>query len=136
MQSKAPALLRSVFPLVAASSSSCCVVTSRIPKKWKWAGDIFVDVNPDRAERLCSATLSEPSDPRPGGLRLSILLGSVDSLRLAKLYNVHDLYLLLRACDTVQQFAKFGPQSDADADAMKTLTAHMERLRLVSRDTT
>ncbi|KAH9947673.1 hypothetical protein B0H21DRAFT_316591 [Amylocystis lapponica] len=103
---------------------------ARIPKRWKWMGDLYIDVSPERAERICTAVLSDPSEPRPNGLRFSICLDSVDSLRLAKLYNVHDVFMLLRACDPVQQFAMLGSQTDDDAGMFKTFAAHLKRKHL------
>ncbi|KAI0936045.1 hypothetical protein AcV5_004288 [Taiwanofungus camphoratus] len=101
----------------------------RIPKKWKWLGELFINVDSDRAEHLCNVSLFDPTDPRPNGLRFSICLNSVDSMRFNELHNIADLHLILGACAPVQQFAKLGPQGDADADAIRTLMAYMRRRR-------
>lgn len=56
-------------------------------------------------------------------------------MRFNELHNIADLHLILGACAPVQQFAKLGPQGDADADAIRTLMAYMRRRRAVSDGT-
>ena len=91
-----------------------------------------MEVGPDRADRLCNITLSEPTDPRPLGLRLSVLYNTdVSVLRLKKFHDMPDLYLLLRACGPVQQCCKVSHSAESDVGALSTLGAWMARKRQV-----
>lgn len=103
-------------------------VLGRIPKKWKWTGEVFVEVEAGKAQRLCNVTMSDATDPRPNGLRFSICL-TTDSIRLQKIYGVADFYMVMQACSPVQQFAKVGPQDDGDAEALKAFTSYLRRRR-------
>jgi hypothetical protein len=98
---------------------------SRIPKKWKWVGDLFVDTAPDHAEKLCTVTLSDSTDPLQNGLRFSIMLSSVDSVRIKKRLNVCELDAVLYACGPVQQLAKVGAEDASDADRLNHLMIYM-----------
>lgn len=87
-----------------------------------------MEVSPEKADRMCSITLSEPTDPRPLGLRLSVLYTTdVSVLRLKKFYNTPDLYLLLRACGPVLQCCKVSHSAEGDLNAVATLGAWMAR---------
>ena len=76
--------------------------------------------------------MNEVSDLRPNGLPLKICLADVSSIRLKKLLDVSDLYIVLPACAAVTQFCKLGPTGADDADAFKQLKEYMQRKRLVS----
>ncbi|KAH9937573.1 uncharacterized protein B0H18DRAFT_1113390 [Fomitopsis serialis] len=115
-------------PVPTASSASKPPI-GRIPKKWKWTGEVFIEVEEGRAQRICNIALSDATEPRPNGLRFSICLDPVDSVRLGKLYEVADIYMILRSCTQVQQFAKLGPGKDSDADAVTALAAHLKTKR-------
>lgn len=105
-----------------------CFFSLKVGKKWKWTGELYMELSPDRADRLCNITLSEPTDPRPRGLRLSVLYDTdVSLLRLQKFHNLADLYQLLRACAPVQQCAKVSHASESDLQALSTLGAWMSR---------
>lgn len=85
------------------------------------------------AARLCSIRLAEPSLPRPNGLRLSVCYDAKTSvLKLEKFYETSDLFLLLRACDPVQQFSKVLPKEADEESTLKTFAAYMTRRRQVS----
>ncbi|KAM5538264.1 hypothetical protein V8D89_008151 [Ganoderma adspersum] len=103
----------------------------RIQKKWKWTGDLFVDVSRDRAERVCEIMLSEPTEPLPGGLRFNICLTG-ENIRLSAFHDLSSLHLFLLASARAQQFAKLTPAGNKDADAVKQLGAFMRRRSLFS----
>jgi hypothetical protein len=86
------------------------------------------------AARICSITLSEPTDPRSKGLRLSICLNAQSSiLRLEKFHDSIDVYMLLRACASVSQFCKVSHKDAAvDGSNLRTLIAYMTRRSQVS----
>jgi hypothetical protein len=98
---------------------------SRIPKKWKWVGDLFVDTAPNHAEKLCAVTLSDSTDPLQNGLRFSIMLPSVDSLRIKKRLHVCELDAVLYACGPVQQLAKVSAEDASCADRLNHLMIYM-----------
>jgi hypothetical protein len=103
----------------------------RIPKKWKWAGDLFVDIGEEGAQRLCEITISDVTDYLGEGLRLHILLGNMDSIRFRGLHDVSDLVTLLRASKPSEQVARLGPKSEEDAPVMKGLAAYMLKKKKV-----
>ncbi|KAI0639158.1 hypothetical protein C8Q77DRAFT_1079774 [Trametes polyzona] len=96
----------------------------RIPKKWKWSGEMFMDVSHDRAERVCDITLHDATEPLPNGLRFSICLKG-DSVRLSAFHDIASLPLFLDACARVQQFARVAPQEPKDANAVKQIAIYM-----------
>ncbi|KAI0336075.1 hypothetical protein GY45DRAFT_1342187 [Cubamyces sp. BRFM 1775] len=96
----------------------------RIGKKWKWSGQMFMDATEERAERVCSILLHDPTEPLPNGLRFSICLRD-DAVRFSAFLNLASLPLLLDACTRVQQFAKVAPAADDDADALRQLGIYM-----------
>jgi len=98
---------------------------SRIPKKWKWVGDLFVDTAPEYAEKLCTVTLSDSTDPLQNGLRFSIMLSLVDSVRITKRLNVGELDAVLYACGPVQQLAKLSAEDTSCADKLNHLMIYM-----------
>lgn len=87
-----------------------------------------MEANPDKADHFCNITLSDPTDHRPLGLRLSVLYNTnVTVLRLQKFHDIPDLYLLLRACGPVQQCCKVTHSTEKDINAVSTLGAWMAR---------
>ncbi|THH02520.1 hypothetical protein EW026_g379 [Hermanssonia centrifuga] len=102
-----------------------------IPKNWKWAGEAYTSSKPGgKTDRLCNVSLSEPTNPRPNGLRLSICYNTEDSiLQLQKLHDVSDLFLILRACAFTQQFCKFGPLDVSDVKPIGIFSSYMARMR-------
>ncbi|KAI0343935.1 hypothetical protein BDW22DRAFT_1327569, partial [Trametopsis cervina] len=99
-----------------------------IPKKWKWTGELYMEAGPDRADRLCNVALSDPTDPLPRGLRLSVVYNpDVSMLRLQKFHDISDLYILLQACSTVQQCCKVSHAAEEDFDAISTVGGWMAR---------
>ncbi|EIW64911.1 uncharacterized protein TRAVEDRAFT_140212 [Trametes versicolor FP-101664 SS1] len=101
----------------------------RIAKKWRWSGEMFMDVSRERAERVCEISLHDPTEPLPNGLRFSICVKG-DSLRLSAFHDIASLPVFLEACTRVQQFAKVAPQEDKDTDAIKQLAIYMMKRSL------
>lgn len=91
---------------------------------------MFMDTSEERAERVCSITLHDPSEPLPNGLRFSICLRD-DTVRFSAFHDLAFLPLLLDACTRVQQFARVGPAADDDAEALKQLGIYMLKRSLV-----
>ena len=84
------------------------------------------------AAKLCKVHLSEPTTPRPTGLRLSICFRStLPAFTLEKFHDVSDIHLLLRACAPVQQFCKVSHKDTGDESVLKNLAGYMARLRQV-----
>lgn len=99
-----------------------------LTKKWSWHGELYIEASPDRADRLCTIQLSEPTDARPMGLRLDVLYTpEVSVLRLKKFHEMSDLYLMLRACAPVQQCCKVAHATEADFAGVATLSGWMTR---------
>lgn len=90
-----------------------------------------MDTNQDSATKLCNISLTDPTEPRPGGLRLNICLTSADSLRFKKLHSVWDLSTMLQASEAVQQYCKVVPKDSDDVDPLKTLHMFMVRKEMV-----
>lgn len=105
---------------------------TRIPKKWKWTGDLFIDTG-DHAERVCSVILSDATDPtQTTGLRLSFIFSSLDSIRFDKLLNVPDLDCILPASGPVQQLARISAESSKDDTSINNLATVMEKMQQVN----
>ncbi|RPD81739.1 hypothetical protein L226DRAFT_541401 [Lentinus tigrinus ALCF2SS1-7] len=111
-------------PVIVRPAQTKAAALPRIQKKWKWTGDLFMDVSREKAERVCSVLLSDSTDPLPNGLRFSICLTG-DSIRLSALFHLASLPNFLLASTRVQQFAKVGPAEETDADAIKQIGVYM-----------
>ncbi|OSD05970.1 hypothetical protein PYCCODRAFT_1065885 [Trametes coccinea BRFM310] len=101
----------------------------RIAKKWRWSGDMYMDVSRERSEKVCGIALHDPTEPLPNGLRFSICLKE-DDIRLSAFRELSELPIFLEACQRVQQFAKVGPRGDEDGDAVKQLGVYMMKRSL------
>ena len=106
---------------------------TRIPKKWKWVGDLFLDTAPDHAEKLCSVTLSDPTDAPQNGFRLSIMFSSMDSLQIKRRICIGELDAMLSACGPVQQLAKLGPENISHEHTLNHVATYMDRQQQVSQ---
>ncbi|KAI9066660.1 hypothetical protein FKP32DRAFT_1565322, partial [Trametes sanguinea] len=95
-----------------------------ITKKWRWSGDMYMDVSRDRSERVCAIELHDPTEHLPKGFRFSICL-KVDHIRLSAFRELAELPVFLEACQRAQQFAQVGPQGAEDTDAVKQLGVYM-----------
>lgn len=96
-----------------------------------------METAPDKsasAARICAIILSEPTDPRSKGLRLSICLNAQSSvLRLEKFHDSIDVYMLLHVCGPVSQFCKVSHKDAVDdGSSLGTLTTYMARRSQVS----
>ncbi|KAG6381397.1 hypothetical protein JVT61DRAFT_5811 [Boletus reticuloceps] len=78
-------------------------VIPKIPKKWKWSGDLFISTSENKTELLCAVTIADPSGTSNTS-HINLLLSSLDSLRISRLYPVVELSPLLRACGKPQYF--------------------------------
>lgn len=100
--------------------------------KYSWKGPLWSE-DGDKSEHICDICLTDVSDPLPDGLRLNILLQTVDSFRCKGLYDQMDVVQILLACKkTPQQFARVTPKEPKDTEALTALTRSINRLRQVS----
>ena len=98
----------------------------RIPKKWKWVGDLFIDTAPDRAEKICTVALSDATDVPQNGLRFSIIFTSVESIRIKKRLNIEELDTMLSACGPVLQLAKLRADNVHYEHTLNTVETFMD----------
>ncbi|OJA18806.1 hypothetical protein AZE42_00847 [Rhizopogon vesiculosus] len=103
----------------------------KIPKKWKWGGDLFFDFVENRAEKICEVTIKDPTDSRDGA-RMSSMMAQTDTIRIQNLYTVMDLTPVFRACGDVQQFARLEASENQDTRALYGLFRHMAYQRQVA----
>jgi hypothetical protein len=108
-------------------SSLLIAARLRIPKKWKWNGDLFVDIAQDAAEPICDIVLTDATDYPDEGLRLNMLFDPMGSLRLKKLLSLPHLEIVLRACSPVQQLARLSPKEGQNGEALENLAIFMTR---------
>ncbi|EKM60867.1 uncharacterized protein PHACADRAFT_204012 [Phanerochaete carnosa HHB-10118-sp] len=106
---------------------------TRIPKKWQWGGELYMETARNRAipaARLCNISLSEPTEPRPGGIRLNLCCtAEISTLRLEKLHDITDVYLLLRACAPIQQHCKVSHRAIEDEATFNAFATYLSRRR-------
>ncbi|OAX44859.1 hypothetical protein K503DRAFT_795147 [Rhizopogon vinicolor AM-OR11-026] len=104
----------------------------KIPKKWKWEGDLFIDFVENRAEKICEVTIKDPTDSRDGA-RMSSMMAQTDTIRIQNLYTVVDLTPVFRACGDVQQFARLEASENHDTRALYGLFRHMAYQRQMAK---
>jgi hypothetical protein len=102
-----------------------------IPRKFKWSGELRMNIERDKKERLCNVTLSDASDGSPTRLRFSICFGSsVSFLLLEKLFCMAELQSLRTALTPVAEVARLGPENQADEPPFKALFLYMSSRKL------
>ena len=102
-----------------------------IPRKFKWSGELRMNVGKDHKERLCNVTLSDTSDGSIARLRFSICFGpTVSFLLLEKLFSLGELQCLRPALTPVAEIARLGPDSQADEKSLTTLFYYMSSRKL------
>lgn len=105
-------------------------LVSRIPKKWKWSGDLFIGTSENKTELLCAVTIADPSGTGITS-HINLLLSSLDSLRISKLYPIMDLHPLLRACGKPQYFGRLESNEPSDEVIIQGLEYHLTSEGLV-----
>lgn len=96
---------------------------SRIPKKWKWSGDLLISTS-DRAELLCNVTIKNPTGSGDGS-PISMLMAQMDVLQMSKLYHVSELWPFLQACGKPQYFAQLESTEAQDQVLIQGLIHYM-----------
>ena len=133
-------MLPKVKPSDMIRSASFCIVPPpflmtifdhRIPKKWKWSGELFVSTSAAKAERLCDVTIQDPTEHKPDGLRFSLFFQNTDSMRLNKLHDNTDLNMILPSFGAVHQFARLVPREAKDKNALDVLSKYMSSRKKV-----
>ncbi|KAL4268000.1 Chromo domain-containing protein [Pleurotus pulmonarius] len=104
-------------------------VPSKAQTRYSWEGPLWSE-DGDKSEHICDICITDVSDPLPDGLRLNVLLQTVDSFRCKGLYDQMDVVQILLACKKIpQQFARITPKGPNDTDALTALTKSINRLR-------
>ncbi|KAL4068268.1 hypothetical protein V8B97DRAFT_1974437 [Scleroderma yunnanense] len=96
---------------------------ARIPKKWKWSGDLFITCS-DKTELLCNVTIKEPSSSGDSSA-ISVLMSQMGSLRISKLYLASELAPVFRAHRKQQYFAQLESTEDHEEVLIQGLKHHM-----------
>ncbi|KAI9572746.1 hypothetical protein HD554DRAFT_2285215, partial [Boletus coccyginus] len=96
----------------------------RIPKKWKWSGDLFISTSEKKTELLCAVTIADPSGTSITS-HINLLLSSLNSLRILKLYPIMDLSPLLRACGKPQFFGRLESNEPGEEVIIHGLEYHL-----------
>lgn len=100
--------------------------------KWQWTGELWVEEDPQKSKRLCDVRLSESTQPRPNGLRMSVCYTPTDpKLHLTKFYNTADIHALLDICAPIQQYCKVTHKDEADESTFKTFSKFIARRHFV-----
>ncbi|KAI6045045.1 hypothetical protein EDC04DRAFT_3137369 [Pisolithus marmoratus] len=95
----------------------------RIPKKWKWSGDLFISTS-DRVELLCNVTIKNPTSSGDSS-SINMLMSQMDMLQMSKLYHISELWPLFRACSKPQYFAQLESTEPQDQVLIQGLMHHM-----------
>ncbi|TDL28823.1 hypothetical protein BD410DRAFT_781374 [Rickenella mellea] len=104
----------------------------KFEKKWKWTGELFVDIGVQKAERLCEVSVDEPSEHVTNGFRLNMIFNDMDSIRLTKVYTKPELSVILEGLRRVDQCAKVSEHKEADKEAFQNFVNYLERGQLVT----
>ncbi|KAJ7785978.1 hypothetical protein B0H16DRAFT_1488782 [Mycena metata] len=115
----------------------------KIPKKWKWAGKLLMDVTngkttAPRTDHVCDIVLTDLYPASVEGLRINVAMASVESVRLLSFHDLIDMSDFLKTCvrlgpdEPLLQLARLGPSTDKDAQPLKTLARYMTKKNLVS----
>lgn len=106
-------------------------LASRIPKKWKWSGDLFITTSESKTELLCAVNITDPSGTSNTS-HINLLLSLLDSLRISKLHSIMDLSPLIRACGKSQYFGILESNEPSEEPLIHGLKHHLTNEGLVS----
>lgn len=99
---------------------------TRIPKKAKWSGALYIHYGADDPQLLCDVELKDHSDPKDTNkMTLQLLLGPMKSLNIAKLLHAPFLWSLYQASRRVQQYAKLVEADIKDRPKLQALCETM-----------
>lgn len=105
----------------------------RIPKKWSWTGDLFLDQE-DGRELCYHVSLIEAVDAKNAtseSLKLSYCFTSAESFRVTRLHSISNMDAIMLGCQNPSQFAKMTAKDDASQE-LEMLARHMHKNRMVS----
>ncbi|KAN0100824.1 hypothetical protein V8E55_000808 [Tylopilus felleus] len=97
---------------------------SKIPKKWKWSGDLFITTSESKTELLCAVNITDPSGTSNTS-HINLLLSLLDSLRISKLHSIMDLSPLIRACGKSQYFGILESNEPSEEPLIHGLKHHL-----------
>ncbi|KAG0703112.1 hypothetical protein DFH29DRAFT_917942 [Suillus ampliporus] len=97
----------------------------KIPKKWKWEGELFVDFAKNQAEKICEVTIKDATDSRDGA-RMSFMMTQTDSIPHTKTLQCYGSHT------EVQQFARLEASENQDSQALHGLFRKMSLQRQVA----
>ncbi|KAG6897328.1 hypothetical protein C0992_002386 [Termitomyces sp. T32_za158] len=102
-----------------------------VPKKvqplWTWSGNVFTETDPKKP--LFAGTFCDATAFVDGGLRFSVVMTNMDRLDFTTFHDAVDLDLVLSACQGVHQFARLGPKSNADTEALGIFSSYMAKMQ-------
>ena len=108
-------------------------IVGRIPKKWSWTGDLFLDQR-DGRELCCPVSLIDVVDAKNAtseSLKLSYCFTSTVSFRVTRVHSISNMDAIMLGCQNPSQFAKMIAKDDASQE-LEVLARYMHRNRSVS----
>ncbi|KIJ05620.1 hypothetical protein PAXINDRAFT_103699, partial [Paxillus involutus ATCC 200175] len=103
----------------------------KIPKKWKWIGELFISSSGNKAELLCLVTIADPTG-MSNSSHISLLMSAQDSIWISKLHPIMDLSSIIRACGTPQYFGQLDSNEPGDEVLIQGLKHHMTNQALAA----
>ena len=106
----------------------------RIPKKFRWTGEVFIKTGQDVAKPLCKVDMTEATEAAPQAMQLNVFFNDrLRSIELEKLLTIRELRReFLPACQKPSQIARLVPAESEDAEALESLQRYMAERELVS----
>ncbi|KIK98503.1 hypothetical protein PAXRUDRAFT_674090 [Paxillus rubicundulus Ve08.2h10] len=103
----------------------------KIPKKWKWTGELFISSSENKTELLCLVTIADPTG-MSNSSHISLLMSAQDSIRIPRLHPIMDLSPIIRACGTPQYFGQLNSNEPGDEVLTQGLKHHMANQALAA----
>ncbi|KAI0034937.1 hypothetical protein K488DRAFT_44475 [Vararia minispora EC-137] len=106
----------------------------RIPKKFRWTGEVCIKTGRDSAKPLCKVDITEATEAASQVIRLNTFFNEEHhSIKLEKLLTIRELRTeFLPACQKPSQIARVVPAGSDDMEALESLRQYMTERELVS----
>ncbi|KAJ3569281.1 hypothetical protein NP233_g5152 [Leucocoprinus birnbaumii] len=99
----------------------------KIPKKWKWEGQLFILKDDDKEELVGSVVCTNITTPKPRGQRIHLTFDAMSRLDFISFHDLSDIPIFLQACKTPDQFATLSGQDGESQSHLKVLVNYMAK---------
>ncbi|KAF9454912.1 hypothetical protein P691DRAFT_691049 [Macrolepiota fuliginosa MF-IS2] len=99
----------------------------KIPKKWKWEGQLFVLRSSDEEELVGAVVCTNITNPKPRGMRIPLTFDNMNRLNFISFHDLSDVPNFLVACKSPDQFATLSALDGGSLGHFKVIVDYMAK---------